>query len=676
MAGDVAGRIEELHEALHRANYRYYVLNDPEISDGEYDTMLRELLELERRHPDLITSDSPTQRVGAPVDDAFAPVTHLERMFSLDNVESLEELEAWQARLARLLGREPAGYVCEQKIDGLAVSITYTNGRLTRAATRGDGRVGEDITGNVRTIDAVPLRLQGNPPDLMEVRGEIYMPVSAFEELNARQAERGEQPYVNPRNTAAGSVRQKDPAKTAERLLSIWLYQVGHVAGGPELRTQWESLEWLAGLGLRVNPASRRLDDPADIEAYVAATQEGRHSNDYEIDGVVVKLNDLAEQAAVGYTAKSPRWAIAYKLPPEEKTTTLQEIRINVGRTGAVTPYAVLEPVFVGGVTVTNATLHNEGEIHRKDLRPGDTVVVRRAGDVIPEVVSPVTSLRPPATPVWHMPADCPFCGNPIVLPEGQAKARCTGGYSCPSRLREYLFHFASRGAMDIEGLGYKTVDLLLSEELIRDPADIFNLEADALLGREGWGEVSVGNLLNAIEAAKDRPLARLLTALGIDHVGGTVARALADRFSSLPALLDVDEEAISSIEGIGPEIARSVVAWSQDPANRDLVRRLGESGVRLSDPEPATPEAGSDLLTGLTFVVTGTLEEFSRNEAKAAIEERGGKVTGSVSGNTDVLVAGVSPGSKLAKAESLGVPVVDEAGFVTLLEEGPEFLP
>jgi DNA ligase (NAD+) len=671
VAGEVELGLVELRDALHRANHRYYVLDDPEISDIEYDTLMRELVALEGEHPDLVTNDSPTQRIGAPLDSAFSPVTHLERMFSLDNVESMEELESWGARLTRLLEQEPGGYVCEQKIDGLAVSLTYQDGRLVKAATRGDGQVGEDITANVRTIDAVPLRLQGDAPELMEVRGEIYMPVKVFEALNQRQAELGEKPYVNPRNTAAGSVRQKDPAKTAERSLSIWLYQVGRVIGGPQHESHWESLEWLAGLGLRVNPASKRIDDLAGVEAYVAATEKGRHSNDYEIDGVVVKVDALSEQVAVGYTAKSPRWAVAYKLPPEEKTTTLEEIRINVGRTGAVTPYAVLDPVFVGGVTVTNATLHNEGEIHRKDVRPGDTVIVRRAGDVIPEVVGPVLSKRKRGTKIWHMPATCPFSGDPIVLFEGQAKARCTGGFTCPSRLREYLYHFASRGAMDIEGLGYKTVDMLLTEGLIKDPGDIFNLDPDRLLEFEGWGEVSVNNLLAAIEAAKDQPLGRLLTALGIDHVGGTVARSLAARFRSLPALMQANEEAIADIEGIGPEIAGSVVEWSRDKDNMNLVKRLGEAGVRLIDPEPEVRDEGTLVLAGMSFVVTGTLDGFSRNEAKTAIEGRGGKVTGSVSGKTSALVAGTSPGSKLAKAEAVGVRVLDEEGFTRLLAEG-----
>ena len=675
MAGDLEAKVDELRTALHRANHRYYVLDDPEISDIEYDELMRQLLAIEADHPELVVADSPTQRVGAPVSEAFAPVTHLQRMFSLDNVESEEELEAWQARLARVLGSDPTSYVCELKIDGLAVSITYENGRLTRAATRGDGTVGEDITANVRTIDSVPLRLQGSPPELIEVRGEIYMPVSAFDELNARQAELGERPYVNPRNTAAGSVRQKDPAKTAERALSIWLYQMGQVTGGPAFASHWDSLQWLAELGLRVNPASRRIDTLAGVEAFVADAMENRHANDYEIDGVVVKVDSLDEQIKLGYTAKSPRWAVAYKLPPEEKTTTLEEIRINVGRTGAVTPYAVLDPVFVGGVTVTNATLHNEGELHRKDLRPGDTVIVRRAGDVIPEVVAPVLSMRPDGLPEWHMPSNCPFCANSIVLPDGQAKAKCTGGFSCPSRLREYLFHFAPRGAMDIEGLGYKTVDLLLTEGIVSDPADIFTLDREVLLGFEGWGEISVNNLLTAIAGSKDQPLGRLLTALGIDHVGGTVARSLAAKFRSLPALMRASEEQITAIEGIGPEIARSVSDWSADPDNIQLVQRLGDAGVRLEDPEPEEVGEEASLLSGLTFVVTGTLERFSRSEAKAALESRGAKVTGSVSGRTSALIAGASAGSKLAKAESLGIHILDEEGLASLLADGPSIL-
>ncbi len=668
-----AARAGELRDELRRHDYRYHVLDDPEISDIEYDTLLRELQAIEKEHPELVTPDSPTQRIGGPVSDLFAPVEHRQQMFSMDNVENVEDLEAWETRNVRILGRAPEAYACELKFDGLAISLTYEDGRLTKAATRGDGVVGEDITANVRTIGAVPLVLRGEAPRVMEVRGEIYMPVSAFDALNARQAELGERPYVNPRNTAAGSVRQKDPAATAARQLSIWVYQLGFVDGGPELSTHTEQMAWLRQLGLPVNPENETVADIEAVEAYVRAAEEHRHDHDYETDGMVIKVDSLADQGELGFTAKSPRWAVAYKLPPEEKTTTLEKILINVGRTGAVTPYAVLEPVFVGGVTVTNATLHNEGEVHRKDLREGDTVIVRRAGDVIPEVVGPILSQRPKGAKVWRMPKKCPFCRNPIVQPEGEAKAKCTGGYTCPSRLREHLAHFAGRGAMDIEGLGYKTIDLLLTESIIDDPADIFTIDPDELLGREGWGEVSVTNLLTGIAAAKDREVARLIVGLGIDHVGGTVARVLARRFGGVDPLAAATAEDIEAIDGIGPEIAGAVVDWFADDDNKRLVEKLRAAGVRMVD--PIDDSTAGDLLSGVTVVLTGTLDDFTRDEAKAAVEDRGGKVTGSVSGKTSAVVAGDAPGSKARHAEERGVPLLDEAAFVRLLEEGPSAL-
>ena len=667
-------RVEELREQIHHHNYRYHVVDDPEVADIEYDVLVRELQKLEDDYPDLVTPDSPTQRVGGPASDVFAPVTHVRQMFSLDNIEATDELEAWEARLVRVLDRETSGYVCELKIDGLAVSLTYRDGVLERGATRGDGVTGEDVTANVRTIAAIPLMLRGEAPSLIEVRGEIYMPVSAFNELNARREEAGEEPYVNPRNTAAGSVRQKDPAKTAERNLSIWVYQVGHVEGGPAFSGHWASMEWLRELGFRVNPASVKMSGIDGVVEFLGSALAGRHDEDYEIDGVVIKVDPLADQGALGFTAKSPRWAVAYKFPPEEKTTRLVDIRINVGRTGAVTPYAVLDPVFVGGVTVGTATLHNEREVQRKDLRIGDTVIVRRAGDVIPEVVGPVPSQRPKAARVWHMPESCPFCGNPIVLPEGEAKHRCTGGFECPSRLREYLFHFASRGGTDIEGLGYQTVDLLLESGMISDPADIFTLDFDRLREFEGWGELSVRNLEAAIEAAKDRPLSRLLAALGIPMVGGETARTLARRFVSLKRLMAATGDDIVAIDGLGPEIAGSVFAWSNDPENVALVAKLGAAGVRLSDPEPKSGGAAGPL-EGVTLVITGTLEGFSRDEAKAAVEERGGRVTGSISGRTSAVVAGESPGSKVQKAADMGTPVLDEAAFLRLLANEPAVL-
>jgi DNA ligase (NAD+) len=662
-------RYDELLSALGEHNYRYHVLDVPIIDDNEYDTLYRELLDLEQRYPKLADINSPSTRIGGPVDDAFSAVEHRERMFSLDNAMDSAELDAWHERLAKALGREPSAYSCELKIDGLAVSLTYTNGELTRASTRGDGAVGEDVTANVRTIRSVPLVLRGEAPRVMEVRGEIYLPVSEFDALNARQAEIGKPPYINPRNTAAGSVRQKNPAITASRNLGTWIYQLGYIEEGPSLDTHTAQMEWLSDLGLRVNPANSTVQSFDEVKAFVKEASAHRHDRDYETDGIVVKVDSLADQRQVGFTARSPRWAIAFKLPPEERTTILRSIEINVGRTGAVNPYAVMEPVFVGGVTVTNATLHNEGEIHRKDVRPGDTVIVRRAGDVIPEVVGPVKELRPKGLRKWHMPKNCPYCGNPIVIPEGQAKARCTGGYACPSRLREYLYHFASRGAMDIEGLGYKTAHSLLDLGLIKDPADIFRLDEEDLLSIEGWGEISATNLLSAIEASKSQPLARLVFGLGIDHVGSTVAAQLARKFGSLGRLMSATTEEIEVIDGIGPEIAGSVVDWAADADNRDLVKRLVDAGVSVED--EASVEQIDQTLAGITVVITGTLEGFTRESAKAAVLERGGKVTGSVSSKTTAIVAGANAGSKLAKAESLDIPVLDAQAFVELLATG-----
>jgi len=670
MVEEVVARIEKLRGQIRYHAHRYHVLDAPEISDADYDQLVRDLEGLEAEYPDLVTPDSPTQRVGAPASDLFAPVPHRERMFSLDNVESFDELEAWESRMTRQLEGDGGGYVCELKIDGLAVSLTYEQGIFVRGATRGDGLFGEDITPNLRTIDALPLRLLGESPALMEVRGEVYMPLPAFERLNERQAAQGDRLFTNPRNAAAGSVRQKDPGVTASRSLSIWVYQLGHVEGGPAFAYHRETLEYLRDRGLRVNQASQAVPDLTGVKAYVARAEAERHRHEYQTDGVVVKLDSLKGQKTLGFTAKAPRWAVAYKFPPEEQTTTLRAIEINIGRTGAATPFAVLEPVFVGGANVGLATLHNEDEIHRKDIRVGDTVVVRRAGDVIPEVVGPLPSLRSGAEHVWHMPSNCPFCGHPIVRVEDEKVARCTGGLECPSRLREWLAHFASRDGMDIEGLGYKTIDLLLREDLISDPADIFFLEPDDLLGFEGWGEVSVGNLLAAIDGARHRPLHRLLVALGIRHVGGTVARLLSRTFGHLDRLLDATERDLAAIEGIGPTIAASVGDWASDPDNRKLIDRFRAGGVQLADEQAA---GASSSLQGLAVVITGTLSSLGREEAKAAVEDRGGRVASSVSGRTTVVVAGESAGSKLAKARELGVPVIDETAFLRLLEEGPE---
>lgn len=671
---EVSDRIEELRAEIREHNHRYYILNEPVVSDARFDELLRELIALESEHPDLITADSPTQRVGTPVDGQFQPITHLRPLFSLDNSETLQDLEAWEQRMERQLGGPPDGYVCELKIDGLAVVLTYRDGVLATGATRGDGTIGEDITANLRTVGSIPLRLLGDDvPPILEVRGEVYMPYVAFDALNERQAAEGKPLFANARNAAAGSVRMKDPSVTAERGLEIWIYQLGLVEGGPGFERHSETLDYMRSLGLRTNP-SMVLGTVSEVFSFVEKAETDRHDMPYQTDGVVIKVDSLAAQDVLGYTAKAPRWAIAYKFPPEEQITTLKDIRINVGRTGAATPFAVLDPVFVGGATVGMATLHNEDQVALKDVRIGDQVVVRRAGDVIPEVVGPVVSARKGKEKKWSMPKKCPFCGNPIVREEGEAVARCTGGFECPSRVREWLFHFAGRGGMDIEHLGYKTIDLLLGNGWIADPADIFAFDTSQLLDLEGWGEISVRNLTDSIEAARDRPVARLLTALGIRHVGGTVARLLVRHFGGLPTLMDATEEEIAEVDGIGPIIAAGVVEWSSDQANRDLVAKLGAAGVRLE--EEAEESETSDLLAGATFVVSGTIEGYTREEAEAAIEIRGGKATGSVSGKTTALIVGESPGaSKTRKAEELGVPIVDGEVFKRLLEEGPAAL-
>ncbi len=672
-----AERIEQLRAEIRAHAHRYYVLDDPTVADAEYDALVNELQGLEAEHPDLITPDSPTQRVGAPVSGLFAPVTHLRPLFSLDNAETEDDLVAWEQRMTRQLGHVPDGYVCELKIDGLAVVLTYEDGAFVRGATRGDGTIGEDITANLRAIDQVPLRLLGEDvPSLLEVRGEVYMSDDAFEALNRSQLDKGERLFANPRNAAAGGVRQKDPAMTAERRLGIWIYQAGLVEGGPTLSRHSEAVDYLGSLGLKTNPASAALDDLPAVTGYVRQAEKDRHARGYQTDGVVVKVDSLALQDRLGFTARAPRWALAFKFPPEERTTRLNDIWINIGRTGAATPFAVLEPVFVGGANVGMATLHNEEQVHLKDVRIGDTVIVRRAGDVIPEVLGPVIELRSGEERRWEMPATCPFCAHPIVRTEGEKVARCSGGLSCPSRLREWLFFFASRSGMDIEGMGYKTIQLLIDEKLIADPADIFFLRPEHLAGFEGWGEISISNLMSGIDAARDRPLTRLITALGIRHVGPAAAKEFARVYRSLDRLLDASEDDLTAIDGIGPIIARAWVEWASDEENRSLVAKLKQGGVRTEDPEPDAPSEESDLLAGLSFVVTGTLEAFSREEAEAAIVARGGKATGSVSKKTAALVVGDAPGaSKANKAADLGVPTIDEATFARLLDEGPSVL-
>ena len=680
---DPAARIEILRRAIRHHDHRYYVLEDPELPDADYDALRRELVALEEAHPHLVTPDSPTRRVGASRSGLFAPAPHRGRMFSLDNAETVGDLADWIARAERQLGSPVGDLVCELKIDGLAVSLTYEHGILTRGATRGDGLTGEDVTANIRTIPAVPLRLLDDAPAFMEVRGEVYMPLPAFEELNARQAEAGERMFANARNAAAGSVRQKDPKVTAGRNLSLWVYQLGHMEGGPSLDTHSETLDLLRHLGMRVNPATALVTDLAAAAEFVGRAEAERNDLPYQTDGVVIKVDGLVEQDGLGFTARAPRWAVAYKYPAEERITRLRGIEINIGRTGAATPFAVLEPVFVGGANVERATLHNEDEVHRKDVRVGDQVVVRRAGDVIPEVVRPVLPRRPEVTQRWSMPSHCPFCDAPILRPEGEKVARCTRGLTCPSRLREWLFHFAGRGGMDIEGMGYATIDFLLEKRLIEGPADIFFLESEDFVQPDddpssraakspyfmGWGETSVGNLMNGIHSARDHPIARLLVGLGIRHVGGTVARLLAREMGSMTRLKKADTDTLAAIDGVGPIIAESVVEWFSYEVNRRLVARLGDGGVRLADSEPE--DGPAKVLEGVRLVITGALESMTRTAAKAAVEERGGKVSSSVSGRTTALVAGGSPGSKAAKARTLGVRVIDEATFHSLLAEG-----
>ncbi len=669
---DAAVRLAELRAEIRAHDHRYYVLDAPVVTDAEYDDLMRELRALETEHPDLVTDDSPTQRVGSAVDGLFQPVTHLRPLFSLDNAESTEDLDAWAGRLERGLGHVPEHFSCEPKIDGLAISLVYEDGRFVRGATRGDGVIGEDVTANLRTIASVPLRLVGDDvPSLLEVRGEVYLSDAAFAALNDAQDEAGDRRFINPRNAAAGSLRQKDPAMTATRDLAIWVYQAGLIEGGPELAGHTETMAYLGSLGLRVNPTSEVVDGLDGVKAYVAAAEDRRHDLGYQTDGVVIKVDDLSAQVELGFTARAPRWAIAYKYPPEERTTVLRDIQINIGRTGAATPFAVLEPVFVGGAMVGMATLHNEEELQRKDVRVGDTVIVRRAGDVIPEVLGPVVERRTGNEATWSMPATCPFCGHDIVRPEGEKVARCTGGLVCPSRLREWLAYFAGRGGMDIEHLGYKTIDLLIAEGLVADPADIYALVPADLEGREGWKDTSIGNLMAAIDASRDREVARLLTSLGIRHVGPSVARLITRRFPSMGAIAGAPEEDIAAVDGVGSVIASSVRDWFDDPANAALISKLGERGVRLADDPP--DEVFEQTLEGLTLVITGTLDGFTRDEAKLAVESRGGRVAGSVSGKTAYLVAGAGGGSKRAKAESLGTPILDVEGFLELLESGPQ---
>jgi len=662
-----AERAEELRRLVAYHNHRYFDLDDPEVTDAEFDELVAELRAIESEHPELAAPSSPTQKVGGAPSGLFAEVRHRTPMMSLDKTTTYEELLAWGKRMERYISGEVA-YVCELKIDGLAMSLLYEAGRLVRAATRGNGEVGEDVTANVEALRAVPKTLPAGAPEVLEVRGEIYMTVSAFEELNRQQADLGGRTFINPRNAAAGSLRQKDPSVTASRDLSFCAYQLGEVVGGPVFRYHHETLQWLAELGLPVSEHTETVSSLEEVDRYCRQWAERRHSIDFEIDGVVVKVDDLGQRRELGFTSHAPRWAIAYKFPPEEKTTVLRDIMVSIGRTGKATPFAVLEPVVVGGAKVSLATLHNEDQVRVKDVRPGDTVVVRRAGDVIPEVRGPVLSLRPAGSTPWEFPRNCPVCGAPLQRLEGEADTYCIN-VDCPGQQVQRLVHFASRGAMDIEGLGERTVALFIKEGLLSDVADIYSLDFGQVRKLEGFGDLSVANLAGAIEASKSRPLANLLFALSVRHLGANTSQVLARAFGHLDRIISASEEEISRVEGIGPVIAASVRRFFDLERNREVIERLRAAGLNFQgSSQPSLPQT----LAGMSVVVTGTLRGWSREEAEAAVKARGGKAPGSVSQKTTALVVGDSPGAaKLSKAAELGVPVLDEAGFGHLLETG-----
>ncbi|MDO8361352.1 MAG: NAD-dependent DNA ligase LigA [Actinomycetota bacterium] len=678
-----AQRIHQLREQIAHHNERYYALDTPEISDADYDLLVRELAQLEAEHPELVDSESPTQQVGAgSLNVAFAPVVHRVPMTSLDNAMDAGELAAWGERITRGLAGEPARFVCELKIDGLAMSLRYEQGRFVQAATRGDGSVGEDVTANVATIAVLPKQLSvagTGVPAVCEVRGEVYLPLAAFERLKAaKQAENvarvaaGRKPEpvpVNPRNAGAGSLRQKDPRITAGRGLAFWSYQLGEVVGGPEFTSHHQTLEYLQALGFPVNPEIRVVDDLAGVIEFCNHWQAHRHDLPYEIDGAVVKVDSLEQREKLGFTSRAPRWAIAFKFPPEERTTILRDIQVSVGRTGRTTPFAVLEPVFVGGSTVGMATLHNQDQVAAKDVRPGDTVVVRKAGDVIPEVVGPVLSLRPQGSQPWVFPRLCPCpLQTELVRPEGEADTRCVEP-TCPYQRDQRIIYFASRGAMDIEGLGDSTVQQLSDAGFVTDPGDVYTLTREQLLTLDKWGDLKADNLLAAIEGSKQRPLPKVLTSLGCRGLGPSASEALARAFGTLDAVMQASEADLATTDGVGPTIAASIVRWFAVPANREFVEKLRRAGVEFGRVEVSRL---SQNLVGKAIVVTGTLEGYSRESAEAAIKDRGGKSPGSVSAKTFAVVVGADPGaSKLTKAADLGIPVLDLAGFQHVLATG-----
>ncbi len=669
-AKDAAARAAELRRTISRHDHRYYVLDDPEIGDDSYDALLDELRALEGEHPELLTPDSPTQRVGGAPLDKFRQIEHAEPMFSLANARDEQELRAWEKRVRNMLARLDIGsaevrYVTEPKVDGLAISLTYEDGELAHGATRGDGRIGEDVTHNLRTIRSIPLRID-DAPEMVEVRGEIYLPLKDFERLNERQAQAGEHTFANPRNAAAGSIRQLDPRIAAARPLSIWCYGVG-ASRGFEPQSHSASIEWLRERGFKVNRDVAVHDEIDEVVARCRWWEQRREQLDFEIDGVVIKLDDRGLQRELGVVGREPRWAVAWKFAPMTATTRLKKVVWNVGRTGHLLPFAVLEPVQVSGVTVSQATLHNEEDLARKDVREGDEVVVMRAGDVIPQVVSPLIQRRKRGARRPKPPAKCPMCGTATIKPEGGVWTICPNRTGCPGQAFQHVKHFVSRGAMDIEGLGEKQAWRFLSDGLIADVADIYDLTGERLEQLEGFGEVSARNLVAAIEVSKQRPFARVLFALGLPDIGFVTAEALADHFGDIDALLAATPEEIERVEGIGPITAAGLFEALAEDRTRELIARLREKGLRFEQ-SAAERRAGGGPLEGKTLVLTGTLPDLTREEATRMIKRAGGKVTNSVSRKTDYVVVGDDPGSKAAKAEELGSEVLDESGLRKLL--------
>lgn len=684
-------RAAELNRLLNTYAYRYYALDDPAVTDAEFDRLVRELKAIEELHPELVGPDSYTQRVGGYVSEQFEPVRHARRMYSIDDAMNLEELDEWLARTDEALGstpERPVAYTCELKIDGLGVALTYRDAQFVRAATRGDGTTGENVTANVLTIADIPHALAANGlakvadgglGQSVEVRGEVYMPKHSFVRLNEDADAAGREPFANPRNAAAGSLRQKDPKVTAHRDLETFIYAVADEAP-LSVSTQWEFLQWLRACGFSVNPNARRCTNAREVHEFCADALAHREDLDYDIDGVVVKVDSFASQEALGFTARAPRWAIAFKFPPEEKRTVLREIRIQVGRTGVLTPVAEFDPVFVAGSTIARATLHNIDEIRRKNVRVGDTIVVHKAGDVIPEVVGPVLELRPADAPEFHMPTTCPSCGSPVIREEGEVAYRCVS-IDCPAQAHERLCHWVGRKAMDIDGLGDELIGKLVAAGMVSDVADFYDRLTETALAACPTGRVSVAGddilvgktiaakVMAQVEESRGRGLARVLFGLGIRHVGEQVARSLAKEFGSLTSLMSADEERIAAVEGVGPKIAHSVREFLSVEENAAVLERLREAGVVLEEEQAG--EAVPQTLAGLTFVLTGTLERHTRDEAKAALQAFGAKVSGSVSKKTSYVVAGAAAGSKLAKAEQLGVPVLDEEALDHILETG-----